>query len=112
MGTFFKTLLVAAIVFHFLTGTARAWKEETETNQTRTQAYILQLKSGENPGAIERPILKRAKTWQAKKIRRQLIEAMNQAEQYARDGRQERIEIPKEIKGTNKPKSVYTYKGY
>lgn len=109
MGTFFKTLLAAIIVFQFLSGTAAAWEEGTATNQTRAYEYILQLKTSDDPGGIERPVLKRARTWQAKKARRQLIKAMNQAEQLADTGQRDRIELPPEIEKTSRPKSVSKY---
>ena len=109
MGIFFKMLPATAIIFQLLTGTAAAWEEETKTNQDRAHAYILQLKSGENPDSIERPVLKRARTLQAKQIRRQLIEEMDKAERYARNGQHERIEKPTEKKSIVRPKPVRKY---
>lgn len=95
MGTFFRLLLAAAIVFQLFSGTAVAYEEGgLDTNKVEVEEYILQLKKGENPDKITRPVLKKARTREAKQVRRKLINAMDQAEELARQGKSNLIEDP------------------
>lgn len=97
MGTFFRRLLAVAMVFQllqFFPGTAGAYDEEENTNQLRAHEYILQLKSGKEPDTIERPVLKKARTREAKIRRRRMLQAMDQAEDLARAGNSNLIEDP------------------
>ncbi len=93
MGRFMRMLLAAVLIVPFLAVSAAAYHERVEVNQQRAYYYILELKDG-RMDTVERPVMQRARTWKAKKTRRQLIKGMNQAEELARRGQNDRIPDP------------------
>jgi len=71
-------------------------KYKIMTNQLKGQEYIFQLKDGANPDILERPRLRLSGNYKAKKERREMYKAMDEAEALARQGKRNLIQLPNE----------------
>jgi hypothetical protein len=92
MKTVLRWLVVVGIIFQFLPPSAYAgWKNIVADNEKRAAEYISLLKAGADPGSIERPSMRHADKFQAKKQQRRFYQAMDRAEELARAGRHEQI---------------------
>lgn len=95
MNFFLQRTVVASILLLVVASTAfGGWKADVTTNQLRAKQYIAKLKAGEYPDSLTRPRLKRNKTWKSKQSRKEILEAMNEAEALARAGKPHLIEEP------------------
>lgn len=70
------------------------WKEKITGNQLKAKAYIEQLMNGADPDSLERPHIRYDQKYQAKVANREIRQAMDQAEQLAREGKQDQIVMP------------------
>jgi len=87
--------IIAGLFILFLTSPAIAgWKSKVTQNQLKATKYIVQLKNGANPNTIKRPQLRRGKNWKAKQSHREIIAIMTQAEELAKNGKQDLIKKP------------------
>lgn len=86
-------VLVAALIFSSSPAIA-GWQEKVTRNQMNARTYIGQLMNGANPDTIERPYVRYDDKYQAKKANREIREAMDQAEELAREGRHDQIIMP------------------
>jgi len=94
MKTILKALLLFSLLFTFCTPAFAGWKEKIAENQMRAIQYITQLKNGANPDTISRPTLRRDDKYSAKKANSEIRDAMTEAENLARQGKNKSIKVP------------------
>ena len=90
-----KWLMVTGILLQFLCSPLYGGYEGKITqNQIRAKEYIARLQACEDPNNLTRPQLRRDKKTKMKRSRREIIEAMDEAEALARDGKCHLIKEP------------------
>ena len=89
----YLTLLVISVVLT-LNNPALAWKNKIAANQVKVAEYITTLKNGANPNNVQRPTLRRENKYKAKAANKELKQAMDEAEQLAREGKHALIKPP------------------
>lgn len=89
-----KALLLFSLFFTICTPASAGWKEKIAENQMKALQYISQLKEGANPDTISRPIMRRDDKYSAKKANSEIRDAMTEAENLARQGKNKSIKIP------------------
>lgn len=94
MKTLLKALLLFGLLFAFCTPASAGWKEKTAENQMKAIQYITQLKNGASPDTLSRPPLRRDDKYSAKKANSEIQDAMTEAENLARQGKNKSIKIP------------------
>lgn len=94
MKTLLKTLFLFSLFLTFCTPAFAGWKEKIAENQMKAIQYITQLKEGANPDTISRPSLRRDDKYSAKKANSEIRDAMTEAENLARQGKNKSIKIP------------------
>lgn len=88
-------LLVTLLVGLLLTSPAfGGWKEKIVFNQFKAVEYIEKLQNGADPDKIERPYLRYDERAKANAANKEIRSAMEKAEELARQGRYDLIEIP------------------
>ena len=90
--TIWLVITIISLLFSF--PAYAGWKEKIVENQLKAVEYIQKLKSGADPDDIERPTLRRDSKAKANAANREIREAMEKAEEYARAGKYDSIEIP------------------
>jgi hypothetical protein len=90
----YLTLLVLSVVFVLNNSALAGWKEKIANNQIKVAEYIMQLKNGASPDNVPRPTLRREDKYKAKIANKELRQAMDEAEQLAREGKNALIKPP------------------
>jgi hypothetical protein len=90
----YLTLLVLSVVFVLNNPALAGWKEKIANNQIKVAEYIMKLKNGASPDNVTRPTLRREDKYKAKIANKELRQAMEEAEQLARDGKNASINPP------------------
>lgn len=70
------------------------WKEKVTRNQIKAREYIEQLMNGADPESVERPHIRYDEKYQVKRANREIRQAMDQAEEMAREGKHDQITMP------------------
>lgn len=87
--------LVTLLVGLLLTSPAfGGWKDKIVFNQFKALEYIEKLQNGADPDIIERPYLRYDERAKANSANKEIRAAMERAEELARQGRHDLIEIP------------------
>lgn len=92
MGKTLRILLLTGMVFQMLSLPAHAfWKHKVAVNERNAAEYIEKLQGGADPGRIERPEMRFISHYQAMQEQDRFINAMDEAEALAREGKHELI---------------------
>lgn len=71
------------------------WKEKMTRNQIKAANYILKLKAGADPDKLPPPTIRRDGKARSSAATREVREAIEKAQEYARSGRHDRITTPR-----------------
>lgn len=89
-----QLLAVAAAVLILAAPLYAAWKEKVTRNQLKAREYIQKLMDGADPAEVQRPHLRYDDNFEAKRSLKEVVRAMDEAEELARAGKHQLIEQP------------------
>ena len=92
MKNYLRTLFIMAMLLPALSSPLYAgWRDQLAANERKAAEYISQLKNGRDPDSIQRPILQRINQAKSRQEKKRLTQAMDEAEVFAKEGRQNEI---------------------
>ena len=89
-----SSLFVTLLVLVLSSSACAGWKDKIVKNQFKAVGYIEKLKAGADPDEISRPHMRYDEMSEANAANDEIRKFISEAENYARQGRHERIAIP------------------
>lgn len=90
----YRIVLAFFLIISLVSPVYAGWKDKITRNQIKAINYISKLKAGADPEKTPRPKIRRDEKARSAAATREVREAIDRAEHYARQGNYKRIEIP------------------